>query len=101
MRARERFAWGVLAAVAVGVRLAAAQNLDRRQLERLEEALRQEGQAVVALADASADEHPRADFSLTWRHDFFKAQTGTFVPFIVGIVAEERRVSAALLYVRV
>jgi hypothetical protein len=101
MRARERFVWGVLAAVAVGVRLDAAQTLDRQQLDRLEEVLRQEGQAVVALADASADGHPRGDFSLSWRNDFFKAQAGTFVPFVVGIGPDERRVSAALLYVRV
>jgi len=102
MRARERFAWGVLAAVAVGTRLAAAQNLDRRQLERVEQALRQEGEAVIALADATTDERPAPpDFSLSWHNDFFKAQTGTFVPFIVGIAAEGRRVSTALLYVRV
>jgi hypothetical protein len=104
MRARLRFAWCVLAAVAVGGRLPSAQTLSRRQLERIDEALRQEGQAIVALADAAADDQVQADlvgFTLTWHNDFLKAQTGTFVPFIVRIAAPEQRVAAALLYVRV
>jgi hypothetical protein len=100
MRARERFAAGVIVAVAVAARLAGSQSLDRRQVERLEHALRQEGEAVVALADAADDTSDPADFSLTWRADFFKAQSGTFVPFIVGIAPKGRRVPAALLYVR-
>ncbi len=100
MRARERFAAGVIV-VAVAARLAGSQGFDRRQVERLENALRQEGEAVVALADAADDSPDPDDFSLTWRSDFFKAQSGTFVPFIVGIAAKGRRVPAALLYVRV
>ena len=100
MRARERFAAGVIV-VAVAARLAGSQGFDRRQVERIEHALRQEGEAVVALADAIDDSSDPDDFSLTWRSDFFKAQSGTFVPFIVGIAAKGRRVPAALLYVRV
>jgi hypothetical protein len=103
MRAGQRFAVGVLAAVAVGGRLVAAQTLDRRQLERIEQTLRQEGQAIVALADAAAQgSSGPADFSLRWHNDFFKAQNGTFVPFVVSIsvAAPQGKPPAALLYVR-
>lgn len=101
MRAKERFALGVLAVVAFGEGLAAGQTLDRRQIERIEQTLEHEGQAVVALADAAARNLPvPSDFSLEWHNDFLKAQTGTFVPFIVTIGAPEPKTPAALLYVR-
>ncbi|MGH9373674.1 MAG: hypothetical protein ACRD15_19310 [Vicinamibacterales bacterium] len=100
MRARERFALGVLATLAVGGRLAAAQTFDRRQLDRIERALQQEAQAVVELADASDDPDP-TDFFLTWRNDFFKAQAGTFVPFVVTIDTKSRKPPRVFLYVRV
>ena len=86
--------------VVIGGPLLAAQAPDRRQLERLEQTLRQEGQAVVALADAAPDRPQPADFTLTWHNDFLKAQTGTFVPFIVTIAPRAARASDALLYVR-
>jgi hypothetical protein len=101
MRAAGRFAWNVLAAVMVGVSLDAAQNLDRRQLERAEETLRQEGEAVLALADAAAAGHPGpTDFEIAWHNDFLKAQAGTFIPFVVRIAAPQVRTRAALLYLR-
>jgi hypothetical protein len=100
MRAKERFALGVIAAVAVGGRLAAQQSLDRRQAERVERALRQEGEAVVALADAADSQSGPADFFLDWHNDFLKARTGTFIPFIVSIDASHLKAPAALLYVR-
>jgi hypothetical protein len=100
MRARERFAWSVVAAVAISGRITPAQAPDRRQLERVEQALRQEGQAILELANTAANDRLPADFTLTWHHDFLKAQTGTFIPFIVGIAARESRPSAVLLYVR-
>src|SRR5688572_21251439 len=100
MDARSRFAYGVTAMVVIGGRLLAAQALDRRQLERLEQSLRQEGQAVVALADAAGDHTPPADFTLSWHNDFLKAQTGTFVPFVVTIAPRSVRPPGALLYVR-
>ena len=40
----------------------------------------QEGQALVALADAAMAAGACSDFAIGWRNDFFKAQTGTFVP---------------------
>lgn len=99
MDARSCFACGITAVAFIGGRILGAQALDRRQLERIEQTLRQEGQAVVALADA-ADGPAPADFTLAWHNDFLKAQTGTFVPFIVTIAPRAARASAALLYVR-
>jgi hypothetical protein len=98
MDARLRFAYGITAMACIGGRILAAQAPDRRQQQRIEQTLRQEGQAVVALADASAE--APSDFTLTWHNDFLKAQTGTFVPFIVTIAPRATRASAALLYVR-
>ena len=100
MGARWRFVYAVTAMACIGGRILAAQAPDRRQLERLEQALRQEGQAIIALADAPPDKSQPADFTLTWHHDFLKAQTGTFVPFVVTIAPRMARASAALLYVR-
>jgi hypothetical protein len=79
----------------------AAQTADRRQLERVEQTLRREGQEVVALADAAADgDTPANDFSLAWHNDYLKAQTGTFIPFVVFVDTRGVPVDAALLYVR-
>jgi hypothetical protein len=101
MRARQRFAVGVLAAVVVSGRLAAVQTPDRRHLERSEQLLRQEGEAVLALADAAAQGGSvRADFPLLWHNDFLKAQTGTFIPFVVTFTPAQLKTPAVLLYVR-
>jgi hypothetical protein len=99
MGARSRFACGITAVALLGGRFLGAQAPDRRQLERIEQTLRQEGQAIVALADA-LDAPAPTDFTLGWHHDFLKAQTGTFVPFIVTIAPRATKASAALLYVR-
>jgi hypothetical protein len=100
MDARSRFVCGITAIAVTCGPILSAQAPDRRQLERIEQALRQEGQAVVALADAAPNRTPPADFTLTWHNDFLKAQTGTFVPFIVTIAPRAARASDALLYVR-
>ena len=100
MGARSRFVCGVTAIAVISGPILAAQASDRRELERLEQALRREGQAVVALADAPPGRPQPADFALTWHNDFLKAQTGTFVPFIVTIAPRRLRASDALLYVR-
>jgi hypothetical protein len=95
------FAWALLAALGV-VGAGAGQSPDRRRVERLEEALRQEGEAVVALAEPPTGDRPDPiDFLLAWHNDFLKAQTGTFVPFIVALDSRGRRPPAALMYVRV
>ena len=75
---------------------------DRRAQERLEEALRREGDALVEIADAAvAGLNVPADFALVWKNDFFKAQPGTFVPFTVSFTAPTLSSGSALLYVRV
>jgi len=100
MRAIERLVSGVLAAFAIGGSLL-AQNLDRRRQARIEETLRHEGEAVIALADEAADGHAvPADFALDWHNDFFTARPGTFIPFIVRIGAPQVKTGPALLYVR-
>ena len=99
MRAGQRLVVGVMVVAAVSGPVAAAQTLDRRQLERIERTLREEGQAIIALADAAAaGERVPSDFTLRWHNDFLKAQTGTFVPFILSVTGA--RLPAALLYVR-
>jgi hypothetical protein len=101
MHAPARFACAVAAVSLLSARTLDAQTLDRRQLERIEQTLRQEGQEVVALADAAATGEPGpGDFTLSWHHDYLKAQTGTFVPFVVLIQAKSGQADAALLYVR-
>lgn len=101
MRGRERFAQGLVVVLAISGQAAAVQTLDRRQLERIEQTLQQEGQAVIALADAAMGrEAVPADFALTWHNDFLKAQTGTFIPFVVAITPREGRPPAVLLYIR-
>ena len=102
MRAAKRLAWGVLTAVAIGTTGRAQQDVDGRALQRAEQTLRREGQAVLDLADAATDGRQLpADFTLDWHNDFLKAQPGTFVPFVVRIAAPEPAVTAALMYVRV
>ena len=74
---------------------------DRRRETRIEEALRREGDVLVEMADAALARRGAADFSLTWRNDFFKAQPGTFVPFTVTFDTVALTSHAALLYIRV
>jgi hypothetical protein len=101
MHAPARFACAVAAVSLLSARTLDAQTLDRRQLERIEQTLRQEGQEIVALADAAAGGEPApGDFSLSWHNDYLKAQTGTFIPFMVLIQAKSGQADAALLYVR-
>jgi hypothetical protein len=83
-------------------------------VQTVEESLRHEGEAVLALADAAAQSDP-TDFAVSWHNDFLKAQNGTFVPFVIEIrppapslpdprsPAPDPRssMSAALLYIRV
>jgi hypothetical protein len=78
-----------------------AQTLDRRQIDRIEQTLRQEGEEVVALADAAAAGEPVPDdFTLSFHNDYLKAQTGTFIPFLVVIAPKGAQADAALMYVR-
>ena len=75
---------------------------DRRQQTRFDEALRREGDAVLAIADAAMHGEPTpSDFAMEWRNDFLKAQPGTFVPFTIEIDPSLRSTAGALMYVRV
>ena len=101
MHAPARFACAVAAVSLLSARTLDAQTLDRRQIERIEQTLRQEGQEVVALADAAAAGEPvPGEFTLSWHNDYLKAQTGTFIPFMILIQAKSGQADAALLYVR-
>lgn len=73
-----------------------------RQQERIDEALRREGEALIALADRTMSGKPApSDFAMEWRNDFLKAQPGTFVPFTISIDPSIRSTQGALMYVRV
>src|SRR3954447_16992869 len=73
---------------------------DRRRRDRLAEASHREGAALVSLVDAAASGRAASDFSIGWRNDFFKAQTGTFVPFTVTVAPAQLSAASALMYVR-
>jgi hypothetical protein len=96
--------WGRSAACAIlALSLApgvGAQDRGDRRRDRLDEANRREGAALVALVDSATAGHPASDFALDWRNDFFKAQVGTFVPFTVTVAGAKLSASSALMYVR-
>jgi hypothetical protein len=71
---------------------------DDRQLEQTQ---REEGDAILALADAAmAGRSVPTDFRVRWQNDFVKAQRGTFVPFTLTIDASQLSRRMALVYVR-
>ena len=72
---------------------------DQRSQERLE-MRRGEGEALLSLADAAMGGRASSDFSIGWTNDFFKAQSGTFVPFTVTIDRSALTAADALMYVR-
>jgi hypothetical protein len=62
---------------------------------------REEGEAILALADAVMAGKPApADFAVRWQSDFVKAQRGTFVPFTLTVDAAQLPRRSALVYVR-
>jgi hypothetical protein len=72
-------------------------SAEARQLEQTQ---REEGEAILALADAAmAGKSVPSDFRLQWQNDFVKAQRGTLVPFTLTIDGQLSR-RAALVYVR-
>ena len=73
-------------------------SADQRQIEQTQ---RDEGEAILALADlAMAGKPLPADFALRWQNDFVKAQRGTFVPFTLTVGAPGITRRTALVYVR-
>jgi hypothetical protein len=99
---RRAAAVALLLACTVTVADASSQQnrLDRRNQDRLEEAQRKEGEALLSLADAAMSGRTASDFSIRWSNDFFKAQTGTFVPFTVTIDRSSLTAVDGLMYVR-
>lgn len=76
----------------------ARRPVDERQLEQTQ---REEGEAILAVADAAmAGRSVPADFRVRWQNDFVKAQRGTFVPFTLTIDASQLSKRLALVYVR-
>jgi len=73
---------------------------DRRDREPLADASRREGAALVGLVEAATTGRVASDFSIGWQNDFFKAQTGTFVPFTVTVPPTQLSAASALMYVR-
>jgi hypothetical protein len=68
---------------------------------QVEQAQREEGEAILALADAAlTGKGLPSDFSLQWQNDFVKAQRGTFVPFTLTVDASQFTRRTALVYVR-
>jgi hypothetical protein len=99
---RRAAAVAFLVACAVTVADASSQQnrFERRYQDRLEDAQRREGEALVSLADAAMSGRSASDFSMRWTNDFFKAQTGTFVPFTVTIDRSSFTAVDGLMYVR-
>lgn len=90
-----------LLAAAASAAAADQSRAERRQLDRIEQAQREEAEVLVQLADAAMSGQPvPTDFPLKWHNDFLKAQQGTFVPFVVSIDTSPATASEALLYVR-
>jgi hypothetical protein len=69
--------------------------------DKVDQTHRQEGEAILALADAAMAGKPvPSDFDLRWQNDFIKAQRGTFVPFTLTVDASRFSKASALVYVR-
>jgi len=83
-----------------------SENKDEKRDEKADAALierthREEGEAILALADAALAGKPApSDFALSWQNDFVKAQRGTFVPFTLTVDASRFARPSALVYVR-
>jgi len=94
--------WVACAVTATGASSASSQQnrFDRRSQDRVEEAQRKEGEALLSLADAAMSGRTASDFAIRWSNDFFKAQTGTFVPFTVTIERSSLTATHGLMYVR-
>jgi hypothetical protein len=100
-----RWASGLLMLVATPAISASQEAKPRDQdapsRELIERTHREEGEAILALADAAmAGKRVPSDFLVQWQNDFVKAQRGTFVPFTLTIDAGGLTRPEALVYVR-
>jgi hypothetical protein len=100
-RERRSAALTLLTFCTIAVAVAQGQERgDRHRQERLDDARLREGALLVRLADTAMIGRAESDFAIEWRNDFFKAQTGTFVPFTVTVERAKLSAASALMYVR-
>ena len=85
------------APAAAQARPVAAQTRENR---RAEDARRREAEALLNIADAAMAGRASSDFPLRWSNDFFKAQSGTFVPFTITLDRASVHAARGLMYVR-
>ena len=71
-----------------------------KQEPRVDDASRREAEALLNIADAAMTGRTASDFSLRWTNDFFKAQSGTFVPFTITLDRTSLHARKGLMYVR-
>ena len=91
----------VRAQSAIGTRSRNPADAATEDLRQVEQTQREEGEAILALADAVMAGKPApADFAVRWQSDFVKAQRGTFVPFTLTVDAAQLTRRSALVYVR-
>jgi hypothetical protein len=107
IREQVAFTWvqsGPRAAVAalmlVSMAIPAPIVAQARQDRRAEDARRREAEALLAIADDAMAGRGPSDFRLRWTNDFFKAQSGTFVPFTITFDRGSLHAAKALMYVR-
>jgi hypothetical protein len=73
-----------------------------RAQQRIDDARRIEGEALMSLTDAAMRGRPQpSDFAIAWHNDFLKAQPGTFVPFTITIDGANINGTRALMHLRV
>ncbi len=104
------FAWAftLVSSTAVWAQAASGDSAADRSTgaaRQVEQTQREEGEAILALADAAGGQGTTgkagpSDFALRWQNDFVKAQRGTFVPFTLTVDATQFVRRAALVYVR-
>jgi hypothetical protein len=87
-------------AIALPAAITAQARPDRRAQERADETRRREAEALLDLADAAMGGRAPSDFSLRWNNDFFKAQSGTFVPFTITVERGGLTAAKGLMYER-
>ncbi|MEP6914458.1 MAG: hypothetical protein ABJC89_02380 [Acidobacteriota bacterium] len=90
----------LLVCTVVAAEASAQGRVGRKLQERADEARRREGEALVNLADGAMSGHAASDFTIHWNNDFFKAQSGTFVPFTVTVERSKLTAPSALMYLR-
>ena len=94
-------ALGVAAVAGMTVVAQDQKAADAKPRDRFEQSQRQEGQAILDIADAALTGKPvPTDFQIRWQNEFLKARQGTFVPFTLSIDVSKIGPLSALMYVR-